>query len=273
MPRPSNRSKRGPTQTLREHRRTRRRRVLLNATAEYDPVYTEDEPVVPTRWVKFVFGVFLLPVTWVWLQSFFAIFARTTIHDRFWATEEFWFFGLGLVLWVVTFFGLPRPILMYVFGHELTHALWVWIMGGRVSQFRISRDGGSIATDRINFLIALSPYFFPIYTLLAILVFGVASLFTDVSEYRRLLFAILGITWGFHATFTLWMIPKGQSDLRGQGTFFSLVLILLMNLIVVTVFLVAASPQVTWAGFGAELVRNASNFAAWICSAPILPGN
>ena len=41
----------------------------------------------------------------------------------------------GVVLWLVTFFGLPRPLWLYVFGHELTHAIWVMIMGGRVHRF------------------------------------------------------------------------------------------------------------------------------------------
>ena len=73
----------------------------------------------------------------------FHVFARATVTQRLWAGEEFWFFSLGAVLWLIAFFGLPRPILIYVFGHELTHALWVWLMGGRVSRFRVGRDGGT----------------------------------------------------------------------------------------------------------------------------------
>ena len=40
--------------------------------------------------------------------------------------------------------------------------LWVLLMGGRVSRFRVGRDGGHIVTDRNNFWIALAPYFFPL---------------------------------------------------------------------------------------------------------------
>ena len=54
--------------------------------------------------------------------------------------EEFWFFSLGAVLWLIAFFGLSRPVLIYVFGHELTHALWVWFMGGRVSRSQWKKD-------------------------------------------------------------------------------------------------------------------------------------
>ena len=98
--------------------------------------------MVPTRWVKFVVAIFLLPTCGILSQTFFTVFARATVMHRLWAGEEFWFFSLGAVLWVIAFLGLPRPILIYVFGHELTHALWVLLMGGRVSRFRVGRDGG-----------------------------------------------------------------------------------------------------------------------------------
>ncbi len=117
--------------------------------------------MVPTRWVKFVVALFLLPLCAIFSQTFFTVFTRATVSEQLWTGEEFWFFSLGAVLWLITFFGLPRPLLVYVFGHELTHALWVWLMGGRVSQFRVRRDGGHIITDRNNFWIALAPYFFP----------------------------------------------------------------------------------------------------------------
>ena len=75
------------------------------------------------------------------------------MNHSFWASEEFWFFALGAILWLITFFGLPKPVLMYVFGHELTHVLWVWIMGGRVTRFRVGSEGGHIVTDKNKFLI------------------------------------------------------------------------------------------------------------------------
>jgi len=85
---------------------------------------------VPTKWVKFIIAVFLLPICGVLTQTFFTVFARATVTQRLWAGEEFWFFSLGRGAVADSFlFGLPRPILIYVFGHELTHALWVWLIG------------------------------------------------------------------------------------------------------------------------------------------------
>ena len=185
--------------------------------------------MVPTKWVKFIVALFLLPLCAVLSQTFFTSFARATVAERLWTGEEFWFFSLGAVLWLIAFFGLPRPLVLYVFGHELTHALWVWLMGGRVSRFRVGRDGGHILTDKNNFLIALAPYFFPLYSILILAIYGALSLFVNMQPYGRLLYALVGVTWAFHFTFTCWMIPKNQSDLSDNGTTFSVVVIYLMN--------------------------------------------
>lgn len=219
---------------------------------------------VPTRWVKNIIAVFLLPWCAILTQTFFTAFTRDTIHQQLWAGAEFWFFTLGAVLWLIAFFGLSRPLIVYVFGHELTHALWVWLMGGRVSKFRVSREGGHIMTNRTNFLIALAPYFFPLYSVLAIAIYGVASLFVNVAPYGQLLYAAVGVTWAFHLTFTCWMIPKNQTDLRDHGTFFSLVFIYVMNLVLLSALLVTASPQITFASFGADLGANLRSFSEWV---------
>jgi len=220
--------------------------------------------MIPTRWVKFVFAIFLLPVCAILTQTFFTVFARATIAQQLWTAEPFWFFSLGAVLWLIAFSGLPRPILLYVFGHELTHAIWVWLMGGRVTRFRVGRDGGHVVTNRTNFWIALAPYFFPFYSILAIAIYGLLSVFYNVQPYGRLLYAVIGATWAFHLTFTAWMIPKNQTDLRDHGTFFSLIVIYVMNLVLLCVMLIIASPLITFASFAADLGKNIGTFSQWV---------
>ncbi len=217
--------------------------------------------MVPTKWVKFIIALFLLPICAILSQTFFTSFARATVTERLWAGDEFWFFSLGAVLWLIAFFGLPRPILLYVFGHELTHALWVWMMGGRVSRFKVGREGGHILTDKNNFLIALAPYFFPLYSILVLAIYGALNLFLNAQPYGHLLYALVGITWAFHFTFTCWMIPKNQTDLSDHGTFFSLVIIYLINLVLLAAMLIIASPHITFASFGADVVRNIAGFS------------
>jgi hypothetical protein len=231
----------------------------LRATGSFAP----QPRTIPLVWLNSVIAFFLLAPAWVSTQTFFTCFTHVTLHHRFWASEEFWFFGLGTVLWVITFLKLPRPLVIYVFGHELTHALWVWMMGGRVSDFYVSREGGHIISDKRNFWIALAPYFFPLYSIAVIGAYGAGALFWDLEPYHRWLYGLIGVTWAFHVSFTLWMIPKGQTDLSYYGTFFSLVIIYLMNLAVLTVLLVIASPNVTWRSFGIEWLRHAHAFAQW----------
>jgi hypothetical protein len=223
-----------------------------------------DAWTIPTRWLKFVIAIFLLPLCAILTQTFFTVFTRATVTQRLWAGEEFWFFSLGAILWLIAFFGLPRPMLVYVFGHELTHALWVLLMGGRVSRFRVGREGGHIVTDRNNFWIALAPYFFPLYSLIVIGAYGLLGLFFNVQPYGRLLYALIGVTWSFHFTFTCWMIPKRQTDLTDHGTFFSLVVIYLMNLLLLSIMVVLASSQITFADLGREFAENMGKLVQWV---------
>jgi hypothetical protein len=260
-------TKRTSKKNNRGARNSKRGGKVIRSVARITPrrFVAESEPLtVPTKWVKFIFAIFLLPMCSVLTQTFFTVFARATVTQRLWTGEEFWFFSLGAVLWLIAFFGLPRPLLIYVFGHELTHALWVWLMGGRVSQFRVGPDGGHVVTSKANFWIALAPYFFPIYSILTIGIYGGLSLFLNMQPYGRLLYAVVGATWAFHFTFTCWMIPKNQTDLTGQGTFFSLVVIYLMNLSLLSVMLILASRQITFKSFGVDLLMNLGNFVTWV---------
>jgi len=189
-------------------------------------------------------------------------------------TPQFVFFGFGLVAWLAVYFSMPKWLTIYVFGHELTHAIAVKLMGGRVSAFNVGPDGGHVVSSKINTWIALAPYFVPIYSVFAITIYGLTALFVDLGPHQNLAAGLLsfslGFTWCFHACFTLAMIPKGQSDLHYGGTFFSLTVIYLMNLAVLLLLLILATPYVSFASFGRELLIQAQSFAAdvaWVCDA------
>ena len=234
------------------------------------------------RWVKRLSGVLLLVPAIVLAVTFFSAFHHATADKAFWETDEFYFFCLGGVVWMLCFFGSiwacgePRPLRLYVFGHELTHAVWVWALGGSVRQFEVRRQGGFIVTTKNNFWIALAPYFYPLYSMAVIVIYALASLFYDVAQAGAVsifgtplqwFFLALGLTWAFHISFTCWMLPKGQSDITAHGTFFSLVLIYLMNLLTIALFLIVAAPEVTFLSFGRELWGNAEHFARLVLRA------
>ncbi len=213
-------------------------------------------------WLNNLLSIFLIPIAWVVTLALLTSFHRAATEHSFWRTIEFQFFTLGVAFWTFLFlasmwtFGEPRLLRVYVFGHELTHAFWAWVFGGKIFSFKATRDGGYIETNRTNFWIALTPYFHPLYAIFVIELYGVASWFYDVSAYTPVLFGLLGLTWAFHFSFTLWMIPKGQSDLSAHGTLFSLFVIYLMNVITLAALLIFAAPEVTFRSFGAELSRH-----------------
>lgn len=221
-----------------------------------------------TPWLNNLFSIFLVPVAWVFTLALFTSFKHAATVYSFWRTVEFQFFGIGVAVWTFIFaasmwiYGEPRFLRVYVFGHELTHAFWAWALGGKIFSFKATRDGGYIETNRTNFWIALTPYFHPLYSILIIELYGVASWFYDLSGFTPLLFGMLGLTWAFHFSFTLWMIPKGQSDLASHGTIFSLLVIYLMNIITLAGLLIFAAPEVTFRAFGDELARH----TVWLVS-------
>ena len=174
---------------------------MLSSTAEV----MRQPWTIPTRWLNSAIALFLLPIALLLTETFFSAFSQTRAHQAFWFTEEFWFFGLGAALWTLWFcgsiwaLGEPRPLRFYVFGHELTHAIWVWLMGGKVREFRVSRDGGHILTDTHNFWIALAPYFYPIYSLAVIILYGFISLFYNLGTHRLAILWVSPSQWLFLA--------------------------------------------------------------------------
>ncbi len=159
---------------------------------------------------------------------------------------------IGFFLWVFVYFAMPRPVRSYVLAHELTHALWGWIMGARVRRLRVTSEGGSVTLSKTNTLIELAPYFFPFYTMLVILLYGGVSLFFDPRGYEPLWLGAVGVTWGFHLTFTISALAENQPDIRQNGRLFSYALIYAFNLLGVCIWIVAvASP--TWTDFAAHI--------------------
>ncbi|MEM8955185.1 MAG: hypothetical protein AAGD22_13620 [Verrucomicrobiota bacterium] len=207
---------------------------------------------IPVTWIKFAIGILLVPLCWITTETFFVSFAKATLNGAFWRSPEFFFFALGsLMSFILFFFGRGKVLIyLYVLGHEWTHAFFALLCGGRVEKVHVGASGGHILTDKNNFLISLSPYFVPFYSVITIGAYAVLSQFIDLgSTHSRVLFALIGLTWTFHLTFTIWMILKSQPDLHHNGTFFSLALIYLINLVIISALLIIASPLLSLRGF------------------------
>ena len=211
-----------------------------------------------TRMWRVFWALVLLPLCWVTQWTLLEQFSQAA-NQGFWQTAEFWYFAVGSLLMIGWFSsGLMANFFtfLYVFGHELTHALFVLACWGKVTSFTASSEGGHITTNKTNWLIGLSPYFVPIWAVLAVLFYGGLNALIGFSAgWDKVLYGVLGLTWTFHMVWTLWMLPKDQPDLQENGRFFSMVVILAGNLLVlVALFCVAGRGPVleNFAGFGRE---------------------
>ena len=215
---------------------------------------------------RMIIGAAMLPLGWITFETFLRSFGHAALEGAFWKTSELWFFCIGVVMWLVLFYGLRgRPMLWaYVAGHELTHAIFVLLSGGNVKGVHISAEGGHVLTNKNNLLIVLSPYFVPFYTLVTIGLWWIVSKFAPdwTAERAQLLFAAIGFTWTFHVSFTIWMITREQPDLHHYGRVFSIALIILVNTVLISALLIIASPDVTWHQFGHAWWINFTTFGS-----------
>ncbi len=223
--------------------------AAINASMAEDEEETADLPLRALRWS---IGVLLLPLCWVTAWTFLARFSRMTLNQGFWHSAEFWYFATGALLmagWFAS--GLLKTcfLFLYVLGHELTHAVFVLLWRGKVTDFHVSTEGGYITTNKTNVMIALSPYFVPWWSVVTAFCFVALRLCFDLAKPWELAFyGLMGLTWTFHIVWTAWMIPRDQPDLRENGTFLSLVIILLGNLVVLVALLCVADSE-PWQSF------------------------
>lgn len=223
------------------------------------------DPESPTlRHLKRLVGVALIPVCWILLETFLVLLHADTLAGEYWKSREFVFFGLGAAFSLVLFFFCQGRLLrwLYVAGHELTHALFVLLFRGRVSDVHVSSRGGHILTDRTNFLISLSPYFFPFYSVVGIV--GWALYCWVVGEAGApdpvWLYALVGFTWTFHLAFTLWMVRGEQPDVIQNGRVFSFSVIFSANVLVLSAMIIVASPTASFRSFLLSFWENFRTF-------------
>jgi hypothetical protein len=79
-------------------------------------------------------------------------------------------------------------------------------------------------------VIALAPYFFPLYAVLVFAVFAAGRLVWDWQPYLAWFHLLLGAAYAFHVTLTWHILKNRQSDIADQGYLFSSVIIFLGNI-------------------------------------------
>jgi hypothetical protein len=191
------------------------------------------------KWLKLILGLCLLPICWGTTAAVVRAIRVSLPEDRVWVALL-----AGFATWLVVYLLLPRPRRAYILGHELTHALWSLLFGGRVRSLKVGADRGQVVVTRSNALVALAPYFFPLYATLILTVFMVGDLIWGWTEAAVYFHLLLGAAYGFHATFTVEALRSPQSDLVSQGLVFSAAIIWLGNAMVLLLALAALTGRV-----------------------------
>jgi hypothetical protein len=183
-----------------------------------------------------IFGILLLPVCVGAVKALWRVLQVSGQVDTIWVPVL-----AGAACWLVVFLSLPKPMRLYVFGHELTHALWTLACGGKVLKFKTGSAGGHVVVTKNNFLVALAPYFFPVYAVLVLVLFVAGHSLWNWTAYLVWFHLLIGAAYCFHVTLTWHILQTDQSDITGQGYLFSTVIIFLGNISV----LLAGLPLLT----------------------------
>ncbi len=179
------------------------------------------------KFLKMVIGILLLPLCVGAASAVWRMLPGLGRADTVWIPVV-----AGAAVWGLVYILFPRPMWLYVAGHELTHAVWTWCFGGRVRNIKVSSEGGHVMTSKTNFVIALAPYFFPFYAVVVVGVFLLARLMWPWDRLELWFLALLGAAYAFHLTLTAHILKTRQSDITEHGYIFSAAIIFIGNVLV-----------------------------------------
>ncbi len=181
---------------------------------------------------KILLGLVLVPFCLGFLWQLFAMIFSITYKP----SAPYYFAGGGIA-YLAFHVLFKKPILTYVFGHELTHAFFAVLFGGSVKSFHASDRGGRVAVTKSNFIITLAPYFFPLYTFFLLVLYLIARASAVGGAAVNALVVFSGASFTFHLMLTFIFLQTDQNDIKEQGAVFSYPLIFLFN-IIFTAFLI-----------------------------------
>jgi hypothetical protein len=191
------------------------------------------------KWCKTIIAVLLLPVCAGASSALWRVIRASGNADTIWVATL-----SGAACWLVIYLLLPKPMWVYVFGHELTHVVWTWLLGGKVKKFKASAKGGHVVVTKNNFIIALAPYFFPLYAVMVAFVFLAGDWLWNWRGYTVWFHLLLGASYGFHLTLTWHVLKNTQTDITDQGYLFSAVVIFLGNVCILLLVIPLLAEQV-----------------------------
>ncbi len=146
-------------------------------------------------------------------------------------------FGVGgvvyFVFWILLF--SRDEGIWSTMEHEVTHALFALLFFKKVHSLSAKRDvGGEVKLSGGNFVISLAPYFFPLFTVIIILIKPFI-----ISTYQWIFNGLIGFTLMFHLNHLFREFHPSQPDIDRTGVIFSFIVVTFFNLFFLGLVIVA----------------------------------
>ena len=212
-----------------------------------------------SRLFRWAIALALVPILWSVCHRV-ALMAPLVVGGglRVWG-----FYALGVGGYIAVERIVARPMWLYVFGHELTHAVTGLLSGAKLHSFRATAKGGEVELSKSNVVIALSPYVIPLYAVLLIVAYAVTRRWWNPPALAPAFQILLGAAIAFHFSLTFSAIHSRQSDLKVVGFVLSGTTIALGNALILGLLAVSLFPRTpTLRQFALETTRETSRIYA-----------
>ena len=208
--------------------------------------YPDDDPAegglsLFSRLLRLLAGLgILLPLNGIIFYALIHCIGHSAAETdvRFWLRTPIFFTLIGgSVYGVIALMGMNRhaALYIYVLGHELTHAIAILLCGGKIKGMKVSAtEGGYVLTNKSNLFIALSPYFIPFWMLIWMLLIWAMNTISPFEHHLAWFYGGFGFWLVYHLFWTSYsIVQERQPDLFDNGLIFSLMIIILLNLVLI----------------------------------------
>ncbi len=204
------------------------------------------------RLSRWCLAIALVPLLWSLVHQLGRMMSALSAEG----VRAWWLYAAGIGSYLAVEKILSRPMWLYVFGHELTHAVTGIMSGAKVHSFKAKSHGGEVELSKSNAFIALSPYVIPFYAVVVVLVYATVQHWWSHPALTPVFQFLLGAALAFHFSLTFSAIHSKQTDLKLKGFFLSGMLIAVGNALILGVLAVSLfrkTPSLT--EFGIETTR------------------
>jgi hypothetical protein len=153
--------------------------------------------------------------------------------------QSWWIYAIGVGVYILIELIFHKPMWVYVFGHEMTHAISGILSGAKLLKFKATSKGGEVQLSKSNLFVALSPYVIPIYMVMVVGLYALVKIWIKAPEITFGFQFFLGLTLAFHLSLTFMALHRRQPDLKILGYFLSSTLIWLGNALILGILCIS----------------------------------